>query len=230
MFWIPGRLHAHSGLRYCASGRWLWIILLRRPMNPTRSDLKLVRYGIVAMLFIVAGAGPPLFALRRPTELIYDEQSRAPKFAIWCFRYGGVTRANLVTTSVCPTKQMIAQTIADDCEGTADDLGSEDLYAFTLIQGQRCNYLGYAVATEAALTATTARYIAKGYRYHGPVNWLMQMLFVLGFVGPIQMTAGITVTFATISTIDGCGHAQPRRESLRTACIDQLKAATRLQE
>ncbi len=37
-----------------------WIILLRRPMNPTRSDLILVRYGIVAMLFIVAGAGPPL--------------------------------------------------------------------------------------------------------------------------------------------------------------------------
>ncbi len=62
---------------------------------------------------------------------------------------------------------MIAQTIADELRRTAADLGSEGLYAFTLIQGQQCNYLGYAVATETALTATTARYIAKGYRYHG---------------------------------------------------------------
>ncbi len=41
---------------------------------------------------------------------------------------------------------MIAQTIADELRRTAADLGSEGLYAFTLIQGQQCNYLGYAVA------------------------------------------------------------------------------------
>ncbi len=57
---------------------------------------------------------------------------------------------------LCPTKHMIAQTIADELRRTAADLGSAGLYAFTLIQGQQCNYLGYAVATEAAITATTA--------------------------------------------------------------------------
>lgn len=41
----------------------VWIILLRRPMHPTRSDLLLVRYGIIPLLFIVAGAGPPLLRL-----------------------------------------------------------------------------------------------------------------------------------------------------------------------
>ena len=61
---------------------------------------------------------------------------------------------------------MIALTIADELRRTATDLGSEEPYAFTLIQGQQCNYLGYAVATAAALTATVAKYIDKGYRYH----------------------------------------------------------------
>ncbi len=40
-----------------------WIILLRRPKNPTRFDLLLVRYGIIPLLFVVAGAGPPLLRL-----------------------------------------------------------------------------------------------------------------------------------------------------------------------
>ena len=41
----------------------VWIMLLRRPMNPTRSDLIIARYGIIPLLFIVAGAGPPLLRL-----------------------------------------------------------------------------------------------------------------------------------------------------------------------
>ena len=41
----------------------VWIILLRRPMNPTRSDLILARYGIIPLLFFVAAAGPPLLRL-----------------------------------------------------------------------------------------------------------------------------------------------------------------------
>ena len=36
----------------------VWIILFRRPIHPTWLDLALVRYGIVPLLFIVAGAGP----------------------------------------------------------------------------------------------------------------------------------------------------------------------------
>ncbi len=53
-----------------------WIILLRRPKNPTRFDLLLVRYGIIPLLFIVAGAGPPLLRLVGLQE-VHDRQLRA---------------------------------------------------------------------------------------------------------------------------------------------------------
>ncbi len=49
--------------------------------------------------------------------------------------------------ATCPTTHMIAQTIADELRRTAAELSSEEPYAFTLIQGQLCNYLGYADAT-----------------------------------------------------------------------------------
>jgi hypothetical protein len=46
-------------------GQWVaaWIILFRRPMQPTRTDLALVRYGIIPLLVIVAGFGPTLLRL-----------------------------------------------------------------------------------------------------------------------------------------------------------------------
>jgi hypothetical protein len=46
-------------------GQWLmvWLILFRRPRNPTRLDLAIVRFGIVPMLILVAGAGPWLLRL-----------------------------------------------------------------------------------------------------------------------------------------------------------------------
>ncbi len=126
---------------------------------------------------------------------------------------------------------MIAQTIADELRRTAADLGSEGLYAFTLIQGQQCNYLGYAVATETALTATTARYIAKGYRYHGRRK-LADADAIRAWLRWANPDDGWHYRdFCDTSTIDRfLAMHNHHDESLRTACIDQLKAATRLQE
>ena len=51
-------------------GQWVvaWIILIRRPMHPTRTDLAVVRYGIIPLLLIVAGFGPALLRLRGVQE------------------------------------------------------------------------------------------------------------------------------------------------------------------
>ncbi len=123
---------------------------------------------------------------------------------------------------------MIAQTIADELRRTAAELSSEEPYAFTLIQGQLCNYLGYAVATEAALTAITAKYIAKGYRYLGRRKladadairaWLRWANPDDGWHYRDFCDAGTIERFLAMHNHDD--------ESLRNACIDQLKAAAR---
>lgn len=126
---------------------------------------------------------------------------------------------------------MIALPIADELRRTANDLGSEEPYALTLIQGQQCNYLGYAVATAAALTATVAKYIAKGYRYHGSRKladadairaWLRWANPDDGWHYRDFYDSDTIQRFLAMHNHDD--------ESLRNACIGQLKAATRLQD
>jgi hypothetical protein len=53
-----GQTHRAFWVALLCQWAMVWIILFRRPMHPTRFDLSLVRYGIVPLLFIVAGAGP----------------------------------------------------------------------------------------------------------------------------------------------------------------------------
>ena len=126
---------------------------------------------------------------------------------------------------------MIALTIADELRRTATDLDSEEPYAFTLIQGQQCNYLGYAVATEETLTATVAQYIAKGYRYHGNRKladadairaWLRWANPDDGWHYRDFRDSDTIHRFLAMHNHDD--------ESLRNACIDQLKGVAGLQE
>ncbi len=53
-----GRTHRAFWVALLCQWAMVCVILIRRPMCPTRLDLSLVRYGIVPLLFIVAGAGP----------------------------------------------------------------------------------------------------------------------------------------------------------------------------
>lgn len=62
---------------------------------------------------------------------------------------------------------MIASLIVDELRNTNLTYRCEEPYAFSLIQGQQCNYLGYAVATSLALAKTIEKYIELGYRYRG---------------------------------------------------------------
>lgn len=126
---------------------------------------------------------------------------------------------------------MIALTIAYELTESVTCLGSEEPYAFALIQGQRCNYLGYAVATESALTATVAKYIANGYRYHGDRNFADAdaIRTLLRWSNPDDgwhyrefFDADIIARFLAMHNHDD--------DSLRSACIDQLKIAARLQK
>jgi hypothetical protein len=57
---VPDFGHTHRAFRVAFLCQWarVWIILFRPPMHPIWFDLSLVRYGIVPVLFIVAGAGP----------------------------------------------------------------------------------------------------------------------------------------------------------------------------
>ncbi len=41
----------------------VFIILVRRPMAPTKSDLVIVRYGIIPLLLVVATFGPVLLRI-----------------------------------------------------------------------------------------------------------------------------------------------------------------------
>ena len=58
-----GQTHRAFWVALLCQWAMVWIILFRRPMNPTRLDLAIVRYGIVLVLIIVAGAGPWLLRL-----------------------------------------------------------------------------------------------------------------------------------------------------------------------
>jgi hypothetical protein len=53
-----GQTHRAFWVACLCQWAMVWIILFRRPMRPTWLDLSLVRYGIVPLLLIVAGAGP----------------------------------------------------------------------------------------------------------------------------------------------------------------------------
>ncbi|MGN6544696.1 MAG: hypothetical protein ACTHK7_06590 [Aureliella sp.] len=53
-----GQTHRAFWVAFLCQWATVWIILFRRPMRPTQMDLSIVRYGIVPLLFLVAGAGP----------------------------------------------------------------------------------------------------------------------------------------------------------------------------
>ena len=58
-----GQTHRAFWVAFLCQWAMVWIMLFRRPNNPTWFDLLLVRYGIVPLLIIVAGAGPWLLRL-----------------------------------------------------------------------------------------------------------------------------------------------------------------------
>ncbi|XZE36226.1 hypothetical protein SH501x_001784 [Pirellulaceae bacterium SH501] len=53
-----GQMHRAFWVAFLCQWAMVWIMLFRRPVNPTWFDLSLVRYGIVPLLITVAGAGP----------------------------------------------------------------------------------------------------------------------------------------------------------------------------
>jgi hypothetical protein len=53
-----GQTHQAFWVAFLCQWAVVWIILLRRPMDPTRLDLLIVRYGIIPLLLIVANLGP----------------------------------------------------------------------------------------------------------------------------------------------------------------------------
>jgi hypothetical protein len=55
-----GETHRAFGIAFACQWAATWIIMLRRPRNPTTLDLAIVRYGIVPLLFMVAIFGPTL--------------------------------------------------------------------------------------------------------------------------------------------------------------------------
>jgi hypothetical protein len=58
-----GQMHRAFWVAFLGQWATVWIILLRRPMNPTPWDLAIVRYGILPLLAVVAGFGPELLRL-----------------------------------------------------------------------------------------------------------------------------------------------------------------------
>ena len=58
-----GQTHRAFGVAMLCQWATVFILLLRRPMVPTKLDLTIVRYGIVPFLFVVAGSGPILLRL-----------------------------------------------------------------------------------------------------------------------------------------------------------------------
>jgi len=53
-----GQTHRAFWVAFLCQWALVWIILFRRPMNPTRLELAIVRFGIVPILFLVVGLGP----------------------------------------------------------------------------------------------------------------------------------------------------------------------------
>ncbi|KAI9134620.1 hypothetical protein [Acaryochloris sp. CCMEE 5410] len=68
---------------------------------------------------------------------------------------------------VLPHTKMIASIIVDELCKTELTYCHERPYAFALLLGQQCNYLGYAIATSDSLAKTVENYIELGYRYQG---------------------------------------------------------------
>jgi len=58
-----GQTHRAFWVAILCQWAMAWIILFRRPMNPTLLDLAIVRYGIIPVLILVASAGPWLLRL-----------------------------------------------------------------------------------------------------------------------------------------------------------------------
>jgi hypothetical protein len=58
-----GQMHRAFWVAMLCQWSAVFIILLRRPMNPTRLDLAIVRYGVIPLLIVVAGFGPILLRL-----------------------------------------------------------------------------------------------------------------------------------------------------------------------
>jgi len=126
---------------------------------------------------------------------------------------------------------MISFTIVDELQRSVTDLEQEEPYAFTLIQGQQCSYLGYAVATAAALSTTVCRYISKGYRYHGTRD-LSDAEAIRAWLRWANPDDGWHYRdFNDSDTIqqflDTCNYDD---DSLRNACIEQLQAVAAQQE
>lgn len=120
---------------------------------------------------------------------------------------------------------MIALPIGHELRRTVADLGHEEPYALALIQGQQCNYLGYAVATAVALSATVAKYISKGYRYHGTrdISDADAIRAWLRWANPDN--GWHYRDFDDADTIQRfLGTHDHDDESLRNACIEQLRA------
>ena len=60
-----GQTHRAFWIAFLCQWATVWIILIRRPMTPTRLDLAIVRYGILPLLMIVASFGPALLDVLR---------------------------------------------------------------------------------------------------------------------------------------------------------------------
>ena len=125
---------------------------------------------------------------------------------------------------------MIELPIAHELRRTVTDLGHEEPYALALIQGQQCNYLGYAVATAVALSATVNRYIAKGYRYHGmrDISDADAIRAWLRWANPDD--GWHYGDFDDSDTIQRFLGTHNDDESLRNACIEELQAVAPQQD
>jgi hypothetical protein len=126
---------------------------------------------------------------------------------------------------------MIASPIVDELRRIVSVLGHEEPYAFSLIQGQRCSYLGYAVATAAALSATVDRYVSMGYRYHG-ARHISDADAIRDWLRWANPDDGWHYRdFNDLQTIQLFLNTHNQdEESLRNACIEQLKAVATQQD
>ncbi len=53
-----GQMHRAFWVSFLCQWAMVFINLLRRPMNPTRLDLAIVRYGVVPIFILIVNAGP----------------------------------------------------------------------------------------------------------------------------------------------------------------------------
>ena len=55
-----GQTHRAFWVAFVCQWATVWIILFRRPIDPTWFDMAIVRFGIIPILILVAGLGPSL--------------------------------------------------------------------------------------------------------------------------------------------------------------------------